>query len=106
MYSDNIEIQRYQEKIYKQQHIEQVEDYFEKIRANRKRAEKKVDLISEESTYSSLSEPQHSFENRKELSIPNKLTIIEIDELKMQATTNIMKLNSDSLLEKLSLLRG
>ncbi|WP_456364239.1 hypothetical protein [Priestia aryabhattai] len=106
MYSDNIEIQRYQEKIYKQQHIEKVEDFFEQIRANRKRTDKKKDLNLEESTYSSFSEPQHSFKNRKELIIPSTLTNIEIGELKMQATTNIVKLNSDNLLEKLSLLRG
>lgn len=107
MYSDNIEFQQYQEKIHKQQHIGKVEGYFEMLKANkRKLTDKNIGLRISEVDYESLNDTEISFKNRTELRIPEILNSIELDELKSQSTENIMKLDDNKLLQKLTLLKG
>jgi len=107
MYSDNIEFQQYQEKIHKEQHIGKVEGYFEMLKANKKKVtDKKTGLRISEVDYESLNDAEISFKNRRELKIPETLNSIELDELKSQATENIMKLDNNKLLQKLTLLKG
>lgn len=107
MYSDNIEFQQYQEKIHKQQHIGKVEGYFEMLKASkRKITDKNIGLRISEVDYESLNDAEISFKNRRELRIPEILNSIELDELKSQSTENIMKLDDNKLLQKLTLLKG
>ncbi|MED3831344.1 hypothetical protein P4575_26475, partial [Priestia megaterium] len=95
------------EKIHKQQRIEKVEGYFEMLKANKKKiTDKKIGLRISEVDYDSLNDAEISFKNRRELKIPETLNSVDLDELKSQATENIMKLDNNKLLQKLMLLKG
>ncbi|MDU9693359.1 hypothetical protein WKH56_06535 [Priestia sp. SB1] len=107
MYSDNIEFQQYQEKIHKKQHIGKVENYFEMLKASKKKVtDKNVGLRISEIDYDSLNDNEISFKSRRELKVPETLNGIELDELKSQVTEDIMKLDNNKLLQKLMLLKG